>query len=130
MKSRRHPWTAARDRSRKRALDGQANVEPSRRRPHPLWGLGRHRPGRFCARLRLAPRRPGHPVPMGLMGAGGNYTGNVILTLDPFDTETQEMWRSKGLRNSQTIDDAGELKRLYLPLAGRYMGPFDRGLKE
>src|SRR5215204_1555118 len=44
--------------------------------------------------------------------------GNVILTLDPFDAETQEMWRSKGLRNSQTIDNAGELKRLYLPLAG------------
>ena len=60
----------------------------------------------------------------------GELQGNVILTLDPFDTETQEMWRSKGLRNSQTIDDAGELKRLYLPLAGRYMGPFDRGLKE
>jgi hypothetical protein len=55
--------------------------------------------------------------------------GNVILTLDPFDLETQEMWRAKGLRNSQTQDEGGELKRLYLPLTGPYMGPFDRGLE-
>jgi len=54
--------------------------------------------------------------------------GNVILTLDPFDAETQAMWRSKGLRNSQTVDAEGNLKRLYLPLTGRYMGPFNRGL--
>lgn len=59
----------------------------------------------------------------------GELQGNVILTLDPFDSETQAMWRSKGLRNSQTIDADGKLKRLYLPLAGRYMGPFKRGLE-
>jgi hypothetical protein len=55
--------------------------------------------------------------------------GNPILTLDPFDLETQQMWRNKGLRNSQTVDEAGELHRLYLPLTGPYMGPFDRGLE-
>lgn len=54
--------------------------------------------------------------------------GNVILTLDPFDLETQEMWRQKGLRNSQTKDEDGDLRRLYLPLYGPYLGPFDRGL--
>jgi hypothetical protein len=54
--------------------------------------------------------------------------GNAILTLDPFDVETQEMWRQKGLRNSQTQDEDGELRRLYLPLTGPYRGPFDRGL--
>jgi hypothetical protein len=59
----------------------------------------------------------------------GELQGNVILTLDPFDSETQAMWRNKGLRNSQTIDADGKLKRLYLPLSGRYMGPFNRGLE-
>lgn len=33
-----------------------------------------------------------------------NLQGNAILTLDPFDLETQAMWRQKGLRNSQTKD--------------------------
>jgi hypothetical protein len=55
--------------------------------------------------------------------------GNSILTLDPFDLETQEMWRQKGLRNSQTKDDGGVLHRLYLPLYGPYLGRFDRGLE-
>jgi hypothetical protein len=54
--------------------------------------------------------------------------GNAILTLDPFDLETQEMWRQKGLRNSQTEDEDGVLRRLYLPITGPYLGPFDRGL--
>ena len=58
----------------------------------------------------------------------GDLQGNAILTLDPFDSETQAMWRQKGLRNSQTEDENGQLKRLYLPISGPYMGPFDRGL--
>jgi hypothetical protein len=87
----------------------------------------------WIARDRRAPAGAGgealrHAIYVATLGA--NLQGNAILTLDPFDAETQEMWREKGLRYSQTEDDDGQLKRLYLPLIGPYLGPFDRGLEK
>ncbi len=87
----------------------------------------------WIARDRRAPSGAGdkalrHAIYVAILVA--ELQGNVILTLDPFDLETQEMWRQKGLRNSQTKDEGGELHRLYLPLYGPYLGPFDRGLKK
>ncbi len=51
--------------------------------------------------------------------------GNRALTMDPFDKETEAMWRDKGFHRSQTELDDG-LRRLYLPLYGAYYGSFDR----
>jgi hypothetical protein len=51
--------------------------------------------------------------------------GNRALTLDPFDAETQEMWKSKGFHVTQTDLDGG-LRRLYIPLFGSYYGKMKR----
>jgi hypothetical protein len=87
----------------------------------------------WIARDRRAPAGAGdkalrHAIYIAILVS--DLQGNAILTLDPFDSETQAMWRQKGLRNSQTEDDDGQLKRLYLPIIGPYLGPFDRGVRE
>jgi hypothetical protein len=49
--------------------------------------------------------------------------GNRALTMDPYDAETQEMWKAFGLRLSRTTVRDG-LRRLYIPLAGPGSGDF------
>jgi hypothetical protein len=55
-----------------------------------------------------------------------NLQGNLALTLDPADQETQKMWRRRGFARSEREAGLG-LRRLYLPLRGPYYGPIDRG---
>ncbi|HWT95676.1 MAG TPA: hypothetical protein VN238_21940 [Solirubrobacteraceae bacterium] len=51
--------------------------------------------------------------------------GNRVVTMDSYDQATQEMWRARGLRLSQS-GDADGLRRLYIPLFGVDYGSLSR----
>ena len=81
----------------------------------------------WIARDRRAPRGAGRLAikhAIYVASAVAELQGNPVLTLDPYDSTTQEMWEQMGFRKSQTELDG--LRRLYLPLVGPYYGNFDR----